>query len=225
MIDVLYKTIMFNVFDRKQLESLDKLVHQVDLNIHDILFHQGQKFKYFYYVFSGTIKLSSVSEEGHENVIEIMQKDHFFAESLMFINKPSYPVQASALSKTSVIAIDAKKYRALVSQSESAAFQLLGDFSKRIHQLVKQIDDISFRSTKARVAAYVLRCSDMHSALSFSLDIPKNTIASRLSMKPETFSRALHFFDQQGIITVEKRSITVHQKEQLVEFIKKESNC
>jgi CRP-like cAMP-binding protein len=216
---------MFKVFDAKQLVDLNKMTTLVELDSEQVLFQQGQEFKYFYYVISGIIKLSSVSQDGSENVIEIMQKEHFFAESLMFINKPQYPVQASSIVKTALVAIDAKKYRALISQSESAMMQLLGDFSHRIHQLVKQIDDISFHSTKSRVASYILRCCDMHSSLTFSLDIPKNTIASRLSMKPETFSRALHFFDGKGIITVSKRTIEVHKQDQLIEFINKENQC
>jgi CRP/FNR family transcriptional regulator, dissimilatory nitrate respiration regulator len=225
MIDLLHDTIMFKVFDAKQLADLDKMTTQVELDAEQVLFQQGQEFKCFYYVVSGIIKLSSVSMDGSENVIEIMQKEHFFAESLMFINKPLYPVQAASVVKTTLFAIDAKKYRDLISQSENAMMHLLGDFSHRIHQLVSQIEDISFHSTKSRVASYILRCCDMHSSLTFSLDIPKNIIASRLSMKPETFSRALHFFDGKGIIKVSKRTIEVHNKDELIEFINKESQC
>ncbi|MFK5894869.1 MAG: Crp/Fnr family transcriptional regulator [Pseudomonadota bacterium] len=225
MINLLHDTIMFNIFDAKALENLDKMTTQVNLDTDMVLFQQGQDFKYFYYVISGIMKLSSVSEEGSENVIEIMQKGNFFGESLMFISKPQYPVQAVAITQTSLIAIDAAKYLKLIKQSENGAFHLLADFSRRIHQLVKQIDDLSFHSTKSRVAAYILRCCDMHSALVFSLDIPKNTIASRLSMKPETFSRALHFFEELGIISINKRTIEVYQKDKLVEFINKEAKC
>jgi len=225
MINLLQDTLMFNVFDLKKIEHLDKMTTQINLDTDMVLFQQGQDFKHFYYVIEGIVKLSSVSEEGDENVIEIMQKGNFFAESLMFINKPRYPVQAVAISKTSVVAIDAAKYLELIAQTENGALHLLADFSRRIHQLVKQIDDISFYSTKSRVASYLLRCCEMHSALIFSLDIPKNTIASRLSMKPETFSRALHFFDDIGLISINKRTIEVHDKDKLIEFINNEAKC
>ena len=225
MIKLLHDTIMFSIFDSKELENLDKMTAQINLDTDMVLFQQGQEFKYFYYVVSGIVKLSSVSEEGSENVIEIMQKGNFFAESLMFINKAQYPVRATAISNISLIAIDAAKYLELIAHSEKGAFHLLSDFSLLIHQMVKQIDDLSFHSTKSRVAAYILRCCEMHSAVVFSLDIPKNTIASRLSMKPETFSRALHFFENLEIISINKRTIEVHNKNKLIEFINKESKC
>ncbi|MFK5987053.1 MAG: Crp/Fnr family transcriptional regulator [Pseudomonadota bacterium] len=225
MMKLLHKTIMFKAFNEKELEHLDKMTSQINLETDMVLFQQGQPYKYFYFILSGIIKLSNVSEDGNETVIEIMQKENFFAESLMFIDKPEYPVRAVAVIKTTVIAIDAKKYLQLVTSSDGAAFHLLGDFSHRIHQLVKQIDELSFHSTKSRVASYILRCCDMHSSLTYSFDIPKNTIASRLSMKPETFSRALHFFADIGIISSDKRTVKILQKDKLVDFINKESKC
>lgn len=225
MENILRDTMMFKVFDDKQMENIGEMTNRISLDDNMVLFQQGQNYQYFYYVISGIVKLSSVSEDGTENVIEIMQKDNFFAESLMFIKKPRYPVRAVALAKTQLIAIDAKKYRDMVLQSENATLHLLSDFSQRIHQLVRQIDDISFRSSKTRVASYILRCCDAYSALTFSLDIPKSVIASKLSMKPETFSRALSFFSDMGMISVTKQAIEVYQKKQLIDFVNKETKC
>ena len=37
----------------------------------------------------------------------------------------------------------------------------------------------------------------------FELDMPKGVLASRLSVKPETFSRILHSFIDQGLVNVQ----------------------
>ncbi len=214
---------MFNAIDGLKTEEIAKMIHQVDIEPDSVLFQQGQEFTNFYFIKSGIIKLCSVSEEGCENVIEIMHTGNYFAESLMFINHPRYPVRSVAITKTTVIAIDSSQYRDLVSQSKNGAFNLLGNFSRRIHNLVKQLDDLSFHSTRSRVASYLLKCAEMYGSLSFALDIPKSTVASRLSMKPETLSRALHHFDQLGTISVSKKVITINNKQDLIEFIVNDS--
>jgi CRP-like cAMP-binding protein len=45
---------------------------------------------------------------------------------------------------------------------------------------------------------------------SFKLDTAKNVIAARLSVKPETFSRIIKGLKNQGILTIEGNSVTIH---------------
>jgi len=61
---LLHNTLMFKIFDTKTLQHLDEMTVQITLDTNKVLFQQGQKYEYFYYVISGIIKLSSVSEEG-----------------------------------------------------------------------------------------------------------------------------------------------------------------
>lgn len=49
----------------------------------------------------------------------------------------------------------------------------------------------------------------------FRLTLPKGVIAARLSIKPETFSRIIRNFSEQGILTVRGSRVSIHDRASL----------
>jgi len=224
LIEKLRNTLMFASFRDEEVKHLQEMIHIVHLKSGESLFQQGQEFKSFYFVNSGIIKLSRFSEDGAEKIIELIRPNQFFAEALVFLRSPHYPVMATAMKPSELIAIDAKKYAELLHQSVDACFNLLGSMSQRIHRLVSEIDSLTLHSSKSRLAGYLLGCLAHSSSNTFDLELPKGVIASRLSMKPETFSRALHNLEESGIIKIEKRQVTIHDEHKLTEIAHHEND-
>jgi len=83
-------------------------------------------------------------------------------------------------------------------------FRVMGDMSLRLRQLIKEIDDLTLQSATGRVAGFL--CGKYvykgQSRVEINLETPKGVLASRLSVKPETFSRILHNFTNQGLVKV-----------------------
>ena len=55
-------------------------------------------------------------------------------------------------------------------------------------------------------------------ALQVSLPVSKATIASRLSITPEYFSRVLHELEAAGLIRIDKREIHIPDVERLANY-------
>lgn len=206
---------MFASFSDEEMVHLKEMIHVVHLKNGESLFQQGQPFRSFYFLNKGIIKLSRLSEDGSEKVIELIREDQYFAEALVFLKAPSYPVMATAMKNSELVAIDATRYAALLQNSIDACFKLLGTMSQRIHRLVSDIDSLTLHSSKSRLAGYLLSNLSLYPNGAVNLELPKGVIASRLSMKPETFSRALHHLDETGIITVDKRIVHINDEQAL----------
>ena len=56
------------------------------------------------------------------------------------------------------------------------------------------------------------------SALTVSLPVSKATIASRLSLTPEYFSRVLHELESAGLIEIDKRDIRILDSKRLAAY-------
>lgn len=224
VIENLRNTLMFSSFSDEELSHLNEMTHAVHLKAGEALFQQGQAFRSFYFVNSGIIKLSRLSEDGSEKVIELIRCGQFFAEALVFLRSPVYPVIATAMKETELIAIDAKKYAAMLQQSVDSCFKLLGSMSQRIHSLVSDIDALTLHSSKSRLAGYLVNCLSHFPGGTINLELPKGVIASRLSMKPETFSRALHSLDETNVISVNKRVVTINDEQALREIANQEQH-
>lgn len=197
--------------------QLDRVCQSSQLNQladGELLFNQNDQVTDFYMVLNGKIKLFRISPDGHEKIIEIIKTGEVFAEALMFTNQKDYPVSATALIDTIVIGINAKKFQEMLWDSTATCLLLLGNMSIRLRQLVKEIDTITLQSGTCRVAAYLLDEMPVNEN-EFELDLAKNIISARLSIKPETFSRIIKSLKNQGVLSINGNTVTVHDIELL----------
>jgi CRP-like cAMP-binding protein len=214
MIKELKDNLLFNCLTPEQLKRVASQAVRMHLKEGEHLFEQDDDANRFYLVLTGQIKLFRLSPEGNEKVIEIFTTGKTFGEALMFLHRPRYPVCASALSESEIISLNSKDYVSMLRESVDSCFMLMGDMSMRLHGLIKEIDVLSLQNGTRRVASYLLELAGTKQD-SFDLDIPKGVMASRLSLKPETFSRIIRELHDRGILTVTRRNIEIHKRGEL----------
>lgn len=208
MIDTLLAAPLLSQLSEAQLQRVSAHAVRQTLDEGQWLFSQGDPAKRFFLVKAGQIRLFRLSPAGAEKVIEIVSPGQTFAEALMFLNAPRYPVCAAALSPSEVIAIDARDFAAMLRESVDTCFVVLGSLSMRLRRMIGEIDNLTLHTAKRRVARYLLtRCPEDRRA--FDLEVRKGVLASRLSVKPETFSRVVKQLTQDHLIEVHGAHITV----------------
>jgi len=211
MIDDLRQNYLFADLTEAQLRRIDSHAVRIRLNEGDALFQQGEPAQRFYLLRTGQIKLYRLSPAGNEKVIDIVTPGSTFAEALMFLERPHYPVGAEALQASEVISIDAVDFAGMLRESIDTCFVMMGSMSQRLRALLREIDDLSLHSATCRVAGYLAKHAPGNSD-SFELPVAKQIVASRLSVKPETFSRIIKNLTENGVIQVAGSRVTVHDR-------------
>ena len=181
-----------------------------------LLFNQSDRVTSFYLVLTGKMKLFRMSPDGQEKIIEIVKSGEVVAEALMFTNQTDYPVCSAALTDSIVISINAKNFREMLWDSTATCLLLLGDMSFRLRKLIKEIDTLTLQNGTCRVASYLIQEMPENNN-KFELEMAKNVIAARLSIKPETFSRIIKSLKSKGILSLNGNSVTIHDIETLKE--------
>jgi len=180
----------------------------------ETLFEQGDSANRFYLLTSGQVKLFRLSPAGNEKVVSIITPGSTFGEALMFLDRPSYPVGAQALQASTLISLDALDFADMLKGSVDACFVLMADMSQRLRELLQEIDELSLHSATCRVAAYLLNHIPADTD-TFKLPVAKQVLASRLSTKPETFSRIFKDLSKRGIVTIDGNEIRILDKDAL----------
>ena len=214
IINALKQSHLFSRLTDVQLDRVYRHSQVVKLEEGQLLFAQGEDVTNFYLVLSGKMKLYRVSPDGQEKIIEIVPQGGLFAEALMFMDQPHYPVSSAALSETTVIGIEANNFKDMLRDSVETCLLLLGNMSFRLRQLVHEIDTLTLHSGTCRVANYLLEHAPDDKE-SFELDTAKGVIAARLSVKPETFSRIIKNLRGEGVISIDGSKITIHNRDAL----------
>jgi len=185
----------------------------------DAVFHYGEPCEEFHVVVTGQVKLFALSQTGQEKVIELVGPGHSFAEALMFTSKP-YILNAQSLTNTLLLTVSKKAIVAEIERDPRFCMRMLAGISRRLHGLVHDIESGALQSGVQRVIGYLLREHEMSEsandeAFTVALPVSKATIASRLSLTPEYFSKVLRELEEKGLIEMDKRDIRIVDAQRL----------
>ncbi len=199
-------------------EAVERLARSVQLRQVErgaYVFHTGDPCEAFFLTVTGQVRLFVIAPNGNEKVIELIGPGMSFAEALMFLGKPCL-VNAQALTDTALLVVPRHAVLAELAADGQFAMRMLAGLSRRLHGLVSDVQAYALQSGVQRVVGYLLRdIADGEAVQTVSLPVSKATVASRLSLTPEYFSRVLHELEAVGLIEIDKRDIRILDAEAL----------
>lgn len=205
---------LFNGLSCSDIARFARGVREVKAPKGEILFHRGDPCNGFHLILSGQIKLAFTSADGNEKVVDILYAGRSFGEAVMFTDKP-YVVMAQALTDSTLLHIGKQVFFDEMAVDPSFCRKIIAGLAQRLHHLMADVESYSLRSGRERVIGYLLREEERegdgiaNGRVSIRLPTSKGTIASRLNLTQEHFSRILHELTDSGLIEVEGRTIHI----------------
>ena len=127
----------------------------------EILFNKGDACTGFHLVIYGQVKLSFVTPQGSEKVIEIVGPGFSFGEALMFMERP-YIVMAQTLADSLLLHVSKQAVFDGLEHDVGFAKKMLAGLSRRLHGLIIDVESYSLQSGTQRVIGYLLRQDEEH---------------------------------------------------------------
>lgn len=199
-------------------EFLEVIVHATPITLApgQLLFSQGDPALAFYWVAEGVVRLFRASPQGDEKVIDLVGVNRMFAEATMFMGG-RYPVNAAAQGAARLLAFDSRAFKEWLGRDTERCFRMMAGMSARLHKLVNEIDRLTLMKGADRLLQYLLDHSDPDETgrQRVEWEAPKQVIASRIGVKPETLSRLLHKLTDQGCIEVQGQVLYIRDAERM----------
>ena len=212
IVDELRGIDLFAALDSRQLQVVIDATRVVRLDDGERLFDHGRPARQFFHLRSGQLKLFRSSPSGGEKIIEIVQPQDTFAQAVMFM-EPSggYPVSAEALLPSVLLGFDNEVMRGVLRESVDTCFRVFASMSRRLRQQVDEIERLTLHPAVSRLAGYLVAqaSSEVPQSYGIHLTAPKNVIASRLGIQPETFSRVAARLMKDGLIRVHGQDVVL----------------
>lgn len=172
------------------------------------IFFSGDTAEGFFSVASGKVRIYQTSLSGKEHILHVFGPGEVFAEVAVFAGGV-YPANAQALEEGEYLFFPRERFRRLLVEDPDLAMNMLGLLSIRLRQLVKKLEDLSLREVPARLAAHLLLLGAESKKRVLSLDLPKGQLAAYLGTIPETLSRVLRRFADDGLINLSGHAIEI----------------
>jgi CRP-like cAMP-binding protein len=218
---ILRRIPLFQELSAEQIDILAAQSREKRLHKGEMLFQKGDQPRGFYAIVYGQMKLAFPSASGNEKVVEIIGPQQSFGEAVMFMDRP-YPVFAESLADTLLLHIARAAVFEMLETDSSFARRMLAGLSVRLHNLIRDVESYSLRSSAQRVIGFLLQRAgngeDEPADVEIELPTSKQVIASRLNLTPETLSRIFHDLAAAKLITVHGKHVTVHDVRRLREY-------
>jgi len=205
ILEAMRRCVLFQSLDEARFTQVVEVAHSKLIPTNVVLCEQGAALSNIYLIVSGTIKLLRLSAHGDEKVINILGPGQTFAEEALFSEHSKYPVTAVTVSTSVIVSIQASGYLRLIKDSSALSMNLLATLSQQLHWMLEEMDCLALRHANFRLASYLLSRipNDTNERTSLALPAQRHVIASRLSIKPETLSRALKELSMSGLIKID----------------------
>jgi CRP-like cAMP-binding protein len=185
-----------------------------------ILFDRGQPAQSFFIVVDGQVNLVLYSRAGEHKIVDILGPGQSFAEAVMFMEAPGYPVAAVAGTDARVARFASREYLAILRESPETCLRMLGQLSLRLHMRIREIEQLTLESATHRLI-FLLQSrlpagqDGQGGSGVVTLLESRQELASRLSMKPETLSRILRHLADAGVLEIEGRELRIPDRRRL----------
>ena len=194
--------------DKLALMDLHVLVEHVGpFHAGDHIFREGDPFEAIAAVRAGTVKTYVIDRDGHEHVLGF----HLPGEviGLSAIDGEHFPCNAVALDTVMLCRFSFPKIAVLAARLPGLQKQLFRLLSRDIGRAALLAGDWS---ADQRMAAFLVGLSRRLAARGFSanrfqLTMARTDIANYLRLAPETVSRVLRRFQEEGRLVVDRREV------------------
>lgn len=201
----------FRLLDRSVVERIARGSRELTLEAGATLFREGEPCRAFFAVQAGAVKLYRATPDGREQVVHHLQPGQTFAEAALF-HIGRFPASAAALeTPTRVVEIGGETLLDLVRTDPRVAQAMIGSLCVRLLSLVERVEQLSLVNASSRLARYLLRLSATGPTERPVVDLPvaKKDLAAELAMTPETLSRCLRRWQDQGWIETDRSRLTL----------------
>jgi CRP/FNR family transcriptional regulator len=199
---------MFSALSDEAINALARNCTKLKLIPQETLFRPDERAKYFFVILVGHVRVFKLSPEGNQQVLHLFGPGQTVAEAAA-MKMTNYPAHAEAIDPAVLLAIDKDTFDNAVRENIDMVAGLVTGLSSKLKELAGLAEQLALRKVPARVANLLLEEMQAAGKASFKLSRAKKDLAEQIGTTPETLSRTLRKFQDDGWITVKGPTIEI----------------
>ena len=175
------------------------------------VYTEGDEATRLYFVQAGRVKTTKATVGGKELITGFYQVGEFFGYQALLEHAP-YHDSAVAVEDSTLLYIPAEEFTDLLLRSAEVSQQFIRLLAGREREREQQLVEMAYHSLRRRVADALLR---LHAPPDPHVYLTREELAAVVGTAPESLSRTLSEFRQDGLIELTNKNIRVLHAEGL----------
>lgn len=186
--------------NERQARRLARCARSETVDAGDVLYRQRDPAHHAYFCVEGQFRLFRENSAGNEKIFRIANPGDCITDPVSLSGERRFSLNCAALRSSEVLMIEAAELARVFHQNDDVRTGMLNELSRRVDHLIDHIEMLSMDKAKYRVAAFIFsEYLRNEGRIKFRLSLNKKHIASYLSLQPETLSRCMRWFSDEGM--------------------------
>ena len=194
-----------------QLEAVAQLLIERRFPKHKTIVEEGTPGDYMYVIVEGRVKVTKLSGDGREKILELLEVGDFFGEMSLLDDAPR-SASVKALADVRILALARNDFLSLLSRSPDLALSVIQELTRRLRQVDEQASSLSFQRVKERTQGLLVRLAKDdcgREGRRMTQPLTHQQIADMIGTSRETVTRAVKGLKQEGWLEQEGKHYLV----------------
>jgi CRP-like cAMP-binding protein len=206
---VLQKIPLFQAIPDEELHPLASLLRERQYGRGAVIVSQGDPGDALFLIASGQVKVAVFAEDGREAVLSVLGEGGFFGEMALLDDEPR-SAHVIAMTDSTLLQLRREDFRNRLRSSPELAVALLKELSHRLRRADETIAGMALLDVNGRVASLLLELAREEGGTRITRKLTHATIGQMVGATRETVSRTIKSLVRQGVITINRREIVLH---------------
>ena len=174
-------------------------------------------------VLRGTAKMSSVSPDGKEIVLNIISQGEIFGE-IALLDGAARSADAIAMTDCELLVLTRRDFMPVLENHADICLILIRILCQRLRRTSEQVEDVLFRHLEARIAKALLQLAERpglphaHGAM-LELHLSQGELGNIVGSSRESVNKQLQVWHRAGLIELAKGSIVIRDARAIEQLI------
>ncbi len=219
---ILKKIDLFKNLPDDELKELEPYLVTETYKKKKEIFSEGDSPEWFYIASKGKVKITKLSHEGKEIILEIISPTDIFGGVAVIRGFP-YPANAVAMEDTEVLKISRKNLMRLVDRFPNLMYCIALQLGDRMKSSYDSLKNIALERVEARIAALLLKLAgkvgvETKTGLLIDMRLTKQDVADMVGTTVETSIRTFSKFKKEGLVHDEDGKFVIRNRQGLAEL-------
>jgi len=183
------------------------------------VFRQGAPAKEFFLLLNGRLKVQQASPDGQQIVVRHINPGDLFGIARA-VRRADYPGTAVAVVESLALVWPGSQWDAFIGRNPAFATAAMQTVGQRLQDANARVRELSTEAVERRIAHAILRLVNQagrktEKGIAIDFPVTREDIAEMAGTTLHTVSRVMSGWQQQGLVTLGRRRVTVNDAHRL----------
>ena len=213
------KVSIFNTLSPEDTKELSHYLIPETFSKKEFIFSEGDPSEWLYIVKKGKVKITKLSNDGKEIILEIVPPNEIFGGIAVVRGFP-YPANAVAMEDCEIMKMSRKNLMSVMDRFPNLMYCMAMNIGDRIKDTHETLKSIALEKVESRIASLLIKLSEksgekVSEGIAINMKLTKQDIAEMVGTTVETSIRTMSKLTKAGLVVAKSGRIVIRDIEKL----------